>query len=105
MKTKYKHSVRYIEIENCKRILKLHDLNKNGNEDLKAIVEDKLSMLQEKVEEQLPKIMDRYYYVSDGGLIFYSIWENNEVDRYRLKRNNVFHTKSGATQSKKEIIK
>ena len=104
MKSKYKNSVRDIEIENCKRILKLHDLNKNGNEDLKSIVEDKLSMLQEKVEEQWPKKGESYWLLDSERDIYLEDWDGGEIDQFRLKLGLIFKTKSEAEVRLKEVM-
>ena len=71
----------------------------------KDILKNK-ALLEKEVPAEILKMLglekkrfedgERYYFINDFGMIDYAIWKNDNVDNYRLKHNNAFHTEKEA---------
>lgn len=49
-------------------------------------------------KSRTPNEDDRYWYISDIGVVIYSNWDNHSVDKGRLSISNVFLTKEEAEE-------
>lgn len=101
---KYKYTVREIMIKTLNDILYPNYTGVNSR-DYRIELDKALSMLQEMTKEKWPRLNDKYQYINDRGIISGDEWDNNTLDQFRLKANNVFRTRKEAEKRLDEIMK
>lgn len=50
------------------------------------------------------KFQEEYYFINSMCIMTYTNWENDNIDKFRLKTNNIFQSKEDAEKRLKEII-
>lgn len=89
-------------------------MNKTEMEKEIKELEDKQAELQKQIDELKqvkmeepkkwkPKSYEEYWFVSDDGEIYCSVWTNTHQNRWRYSTGNVFKTEQEAVEHKKKI--
>lgn len=60
--------------------------------------------VSKKSVKQMPKYDERYYYISDSGVIISTPWYSTDSDIFRFNTGNCFKTKQEAEDYKENIL-
>lgn len=83
---------------------KLTEMQEQFDKMQKQINELKQVKVEEKPKEKwMPKSYEEYWFVSDTGEIYCSVWTNTHQNRWRYLTGNVFKTEQEAKEYKKKI--
>lgn len=76
----------------------------NGKEIEITLTPEQEALVMAKGERWEPKMGENYCYVTDDGHTAVTIWNNDDIDRFRLSQGNCFKTEEEA-EARREYLK
>lgn len=86
---------------------KIEDLEKQFKKQIAELKEQVNSVEDKEIKKsvrQMPKYDERYYYISDSGVIISTPWYSTDSDIFRFNTGNCFKTEQEAKDYKENIL-